>query len=351
MKTEIIKLDKFKIEMDKLHYAADVLREGGLVAFPTETVYGLGANALDPAAVQKIFTAKGRPSDNPLIVHISDRQALSELVNIIPDNAYEVMKCFWPGPITLVLEKSPNVPDIITAGLNTVAVRMPSHPIALALIKEAGIPIAAPSANTSGKPSPTDASHVIEDLTGRVDVILDGGPTAIGLESTVLDLTEKTPVILRPGGVTIEQLREILGKVETDPALKEKDVIGLIPKSPGMKYTHYSPKADVIIIEGRLEAVVQKINSLCRQYAIQGILVGVLTTEQTKGLYLSKEIICMGDRENPVTIAANLFRAMREFDQRGVRVILAEAVEASGIGMAIMNRMSKAAGYNIIKAD
>lgn len=351
MKTEIIKLDKFNIEPDKLRYAANVIRDGGLVAFPTETVYGLGANALDPSAVKKIFEAKGRPSDNPLIVHISDRKALVDLANSVPGSAYDVMEHFWPGPITLIMEKSQIIPEVITAGLNTVAIRMPSHPIALALIKEAGLPIAAPSANTSGKPSPTNAAHVIEDLSGKVDVIIDGGPAEVGVESTVLDLTEKTPVILRPGGVTLEQLREILGEVETDPAIKSKDTSGLIPKAPGMKYKHYSPKADVIIIEGKTEAVVKKINSLCLQYADQKVPVGVLTTEQTKGLYITKEIICMGDRDNPVTIAANLFRALREFDQRGVKVILAEAVETSGIGMAIMNRMSKAAGYNIIKAE
>ncbi|MDF2522504.1 MAG: threonylcarbamoyl-AMP synthase [Clostridiales bacterium] len=350
MKTEIIKLNKSNIEMDKLRYAANVLRDGGLVAFPTETVYGLGANALNPSAVQNIFSAKGRPSDNPLIVHISDLKALSQLVSFVPTNAHKVMEHFWPGPITLVMEKSSLVPNIITAGLNTVAIRMPSHPIAIALIREAGLPIAAPSANTSGKPSPTNASHVIEDLLGKVDVIIDGGSTEVGVESTVLDLSDKMPLILRPGGVTLEQLSEVLGAVETDPALKSGDTSELTPKAPGMKYKHYSPKAEVFIIEGRPEAVARKINSLCRQYSDQDIPVGVLTTEQSKGLYESKEVISMGDRDNPETIAANLFRSLREFDKRGVKVILAEAVEAFGIGIAIMNRMNKAAGYKIIKA-
>lgn len=351
MKTEIIKLNKKNIELDKIRYAAQVLKDGGLVAFPTETVYGLGANALNQSAVERIFAAKGRPSDNPLIVHIADAEALSELVGNIPPEAALLIDKLWPGPLTLVMNKSSKVPEIITAGLDTVAVRMPSHPIALALIKESGLPVAAPSANTSGKPSPTSAEHVIEDLKGKVDVIIDGDTSDVGVESTVLDITENPPVILRPGGVTPEQIGQLLGAVNMDPALLKQDLEHQVPKSPGMKYTHYSPKAEVVIVEGRLEKVVAKINKLTQEYLAKGISVGVLTTEQAKDMYLSSEIISMGDRNCPDTIAANLFNSLREFDRIGVQVILAEAIDNKGIGLAVMNRMNKAAGYNIIKVD
>ena len=351
LKTEIIRLDKNNIDLDKVRYAAGVLRKGGLVAFPTETVYGLGANAMDTAAVAKIFEAKGRPSDNPLIVHIADIKSLSELAVGSFTGVSPLMERFWPGPLTLVMNKSQKVPSVITAGLDTVAIRVPSHPIALALIKEAGIPVAAPSANTSGKPSPTSAAHVIEDLTGKVDIIIDGGTADVGLESTVLDVTEKPAVILRPGGITPEQLREVLGEVNIDPALVKNQTEEFIPRAPGMKYTHYSPKAEVIIVEGSMSAVVQQINTLAQCQMSKGVRVGILTTEQTRSMYPQGEIICMGDRDNPETIAANLFSSLREFDSRGVELILAEAVDSSGIGLAVMNRMNKAAGYNIIRAE
>ncbi|MCX7921037.1 MAG: L-threonylcarbamoyladenylate synthase [Clostridia bacterium] len=349
MKTEVIKLDINNIDLDKLNYAAQILKDGGLVAFPTETVYGLGANALDESAVKRIFEAKGRPSDNPLIVHIADIGQVSGLVKAIPPEAFAVMERFWPGPLTLVMEKSLIIPEVITAGLDTVAIRMPSHPVALALIKEAGIPIAAPSANTSGKPSPTSSQHVIEDLYGKVDVIIEAGCSKVGLESTVLDMTVLPPMILRPGGITPVELNTVLGKVDIDPSLVSKETEILKPRSPGMKYTHYSPKAKVIIIEGDIQSVVSKVLELQGEYAQKGAKVGILATEQTKDMYSSAEIISMGDRNEPATIAANLFAALREFDMRQVDVILAEAIESTGIGLAIMNRMSKAAGYNIIK--
>lgn len=351
MDTEIIKIDLDNIDMYKLQHAADVLKRGGLVAFPTETVYGIGANALDEASVKKIYEAKGRPSDNPLIVHIADTEALCSLVEVIPYNFHSLKENFWPGPLTMIMKKSKLIPDIITGGLDTVAVRMPSHPVALALIRLSGLPVAAPSANLSGKPSPTSAKHVIDDLSGRVDIIIDAGDSDVGVESTVLDLTSSVPMILRPGGITSEALNIVIGKVGIDPALSPNNSKCLKPKSPGMKYRHYSPKADLCIVDGELDTIVAKIKELSLQYLNEGVSVGILATEQTKGNYSSGEILSMGDRNHPETLAANLFKALREFDKRNVKQILAESVDKTGIGLAIMNRMTKAAGYNIIKAD
>jgi L-threonylcarbamoyladenylate synthase len=265
------------------------------------------------------------------------------------------MDKFWPGPLTIIMHKSCIVPSIITAGLDTVAVRMPSHPVARALISESGLPIAAPSANTSGKPSPTAPKHVIDDLSGKVDIIIDSGFTKLGLESTVLDMTSNPPAILRPGGITLEQLEKVLPGIGIDPGLLAKEINNLAPisnispRSPGMKYTHYSPKADVIVVEGELTRMAGRINQMIDEYKAQGANIGVLATEQTLTLYKDVEIICVGNRDEPETIAANLFGALREFDERNVEVIFAEAIENLGIGLAVMNRMNKAAGYNIIK--
>ncbi|MDP4179825.1 MAG: L-threonylcarbamoyladenylate synthase [Bacillota bacterium] len=349
MNTEIIRIDKNNINVDKIKAAADILRVGRLVAFPTETVYGLGANALDEEAVKKIFAAKGRPSDNPLIVHVSDKEMIEGLVKKIPEKAFELMRQFWPGALTLIMEKADCIPHIITGGLNTVAIRMPSHPIALELIKVSQIPVAAPSANISGRPSPTEAEHVIHDLSGKVDLIIDGGSSNIGLESTVLDLTVDPPMVLRPGGVTLEQLRGLLKDVVVDPALLDITRSEFRPKAPGMKYTHYSPKADVIIVDGNIEAIVSKINELASNRISNGIKVGILATEQTREKYKSCNVLSLGDRRKPETIAANLFKGLRELDLTGVEVIFTEAVDDTGVGLAIMNRMKKAAGFNIIK--
>jgi len=349
MKTEIIKVDINNMDRDKLKYAADVIKEGGLVAFPTETVYGLGANALNEAAVHNIFKAKARPADNPLIVHVAKKEDVERLVKEIPTAVPRLIEAFWPGPLTLVMNKSDIVPKSVTAGLDTVAVRMPSHPVALELIRASGLPIAAPSANTSGRPSPTCAQHVSEDLRGKVDVIIDGGNTDVGLESTVLDATLFPPVILRPGGITPEQLESLLGSVDLDPAVLKKVAQGFIPMSPGLKYTPYSPKADVVVLEGELPLVVERINALAAEYAMKGIKVGIMATAQTKDLYKGAEVISVGDRDHPETIASNLFRVLREFDERNTGLILAEAIGSSGIGLAVMNRLNKAAGYNIIK--
>lgn len=352
MNTEILRIDACQIDIGKISYAAGILRKGGLVAFPTETVYGLGANAMDGDALKKIYDAKGRPSDNPLIIHIADKNDVNILTLDIPDCARNLMDRFWPGPLTLVMKKSAAVMPVITAGLDTVALRMPSHPVALALIKEAGIPVAAPSANLSGKPSPTSAEHVIEDLTGRVNVIIDAGPTGLGLESTVLDLTVKPPVVLRPGGVTLSQLAGLIGEVAADKAISNygcEAADDSRPRSPGMKYRHYSPVADMLIIDGRLDSVVKKIYEMAGEYCSNGIRAGILATDQTKYFYNNFEVLSLGDRDKPGTIASRLFGLLREFDRRGVSVIIAEGIDDTGIGAAIMNRMIKAAGGKLIR--
>lgn len=355
MVTEIIKIDVTIPGWDKqLDHAAGVLKAGGLVAFPTETVYGLGANALDTKAVEGIYKAKGRPSDNPLIVHIAEIKALEHLVNTIPVTAHRLIKAYWPGPLTLVMPKSDKVPSIITAGLDTVAVRMPSHPIALALIKKTGLPVAAPSANSSGRPSPTLAKHVIEDLTGKVDIIIDGGSAKVGMESTVLDITVEPPMILRPGGITREQLQQLLGAVGTDPALSASLEGTTPPRSPGMKYRHYAPKAALLLVQGPHDRVVFEIGRRAELYIKEGTNIGILTTNETAALYepslyTSCRFLSLGSRQKPESLASNLFRCLREFDEKAVEVILAETPETDGIGMAVMNRLIKAADGSIIQ--
>lgn len=359
MKTEILKIDYKNIDTDKLIYASEILKSGGLVAFPTETVYGLGANALDSEAVNNIFKAKGRPQDNPLIVHISENKALESLCLEVLPEVQNLIEKFWPGPLTLIFEKSPIIPDIITAGLKTVAVRMPSHPIALALIENSGVPIAAPSANSSGKPSPTLAKHVIEDLFGKIDLIIDGGASDVGLESTVLDIVATPPMILRPGAVTLEELKLELGEVKLSPQFAIKSNIGnanIAPKSPGTKYKHYSPKGELFVFEGKQNDIIDKINELVFNYSKKGTTVGILATKQTKEFYNKHAkldngpiVISMGDRNNPGSIAANLFNCFREFDQKNIKIIFVEAINNEGIGFAVMNRINMASGYNIIK--
>lgn len=349
MDTKIVDIDPYNINHGTLKKAGILIRNGGLVAFPTETVYGLGANGLCTDAVQSIFKAKGRPSDNPLILHISHKQELDRLVDGIPSTAIKLIEAFWPGPLTLILKKRPLIPEAVTAGLETVAVRMPSHPIAMHLIEYAGVPVAAPSANISGKPSPTRAAHVIRDLSGKVHMIINGGDVTVGLESTVAEVTDAGVVVLRPGGVTLEQIREIDGSAILDPAL-EGDFFRGVPRAPGMKYTHYSPEAEVIIIEGEPKKVVAVIEQMAREMEGQGKKVGIMATGRTRALYTHGQVISAGDREEPSTIAAGLFAALREFDMLGVDVILAEGVEQKGMGLAVMNRLLKAAAYHVIKA-
>ncbi len=377
MKTEILKIDPLDNGLEirrKIKYAAQVIRNGGLVAFPTETVYGLGADAFNAKAVEGIFKAKGRPADNPLISHISDVSQIDRLVSgEVPPVARVMMEQFWPGPLTLIMNKAEAVPGIVTAGLGTAAVRMPSHPVALALIEEAGTPVAAPSANSSGKPSPTSAAHVISDLSGKVDVIVDSGASAIGLESTVVDVTVHPPVILRPGWIHIGMLAGLVPGITYDRILTEGDPGASThkPRSPGMKYRHYAPDAQLLISKGNdTGEIAGRIIKLWNRYAEKGIKVGILSTAQTDGIYrghLSRqsgrhlsggnaseaagnesasrtEIICLGDRNDPAGIAATFFYALREMDRRKAGVILAEAIEPEGVGFAVMNRMIKAAG-------
>ena len=330
-----------------LIHAARIVKDGGLVAAPTETVYGLCANALDSEAVSKIFVAKGRPSDNPLIIHISSLDMLSPLVKFIPPTAKILMDHFWPGPLTLIFEATDLVPSIVRAGLPSVAIRFPSHPIMQKLITLSGVPIAAPSANTSGKPSPTNARRVKDDLEGKIDAIIDGGDCEVGLESTVVDLTGDIPTILRPGGVTKTMLEKVIGDVVLDPALVSPDD-SLIPKAPGMKYTHYSPNAQVIIFKGSEEKVIKAINEHIEKDMSLGKKVGVLATDETKDAFLTSNVISLGSIHHLEAIATHLFEALRTFDDNNIDIVYSLAFPEEGIGKAIMNRLEKSAGFNII---
>ncbi|HHY14139.1 MAG TPA: threonylcarbamoyl-AMP synthase [Thermoanaerobacterales bacterium] len=345
--TKIIKVDSVSPELEKIREAAKYIRDDYVVAFPTETVYGLGANALSSSAIGEIFTAKGRPQDNPLIVHIGKTKDIAKIGKGIDSKVEALVERFWPGPLTIVLNKRDYIPKEITAGLDTVGIRFPSHPVARKLILEAGVPIAAPSANISGKPSPTTAEHVIKDLAGRIPVILDGGPTTIGLESTVLDMTSDIPIILRPGGITYEELKEVLGDIRIDNNLYTKEST---PRAPGMKYTHYSPKAEVVLVTGPMDKVVETIKEIAEREIGIGKKIGIMATLETRNIYPKGDVLSIGSREKPSTIAENLFGILREFDNRGVELILAEGIEEKGIGLAIMNRMKKASGFNMINA-
>ncbi|XHH08333.1 MAG: L-threonylcarbamoyladenylate synthase [Candidatus Bathyarchaeia archaeon] len=350
-KTIFFQVDPVNPDPKKIQTAAEIIQKGGLVAFPTETVYGLGANALNANAVLALFKAKNRPLDNPPILHIADPAQVYQLAKEVPKNADALMKRFWPGPLTLIFKRSEKVPRETVAGLDTVAVRMPKHNVALALIKQSGVPIAAPSANLSGKPSPTTAQHVYGDLNGRINAILDGGSTSIGVESTVLDLSVAPPVLLRPGGTPFEAIQKLLPNVVLHPFVaSEKEVALGQARSPGMMHKHYAPNAEVLLVEGTVQAVVKKIKLLSEQYKLEGKRVGVLATDETKKEYVADVVKSMGSRFNLDTIANGLFRELREFDQENVDVILAEGVPLEGIGLAVMNRLRKASGYHIIKA-
>lgn len=347
--TKIFEMDCDNIDASDIKYCGTILRNGGTVAFPTETVYGLGANALDSEAIKGIFIAKGRPSDNPLIVHVTKVEDILPLVAEIPEVAHRAMATFWPGPLTILFKKSALIPQEVTAGLQTVGIRIPSHPIARAVIEAAGVPIAAPSANISGKPSPTIAAHVVEDLMGRVDAIIAGGDCEVGLESTVLDLTGETPMILRPGGITKEMLERALAtKVLEDPALDKRSMEGVTPKSPGMKYTHYSPRAEVLVVIGERSSVAMKINQMQQEYIKEGKKVGIICRDETCSLYRDAVVKSMGMANNLSMMAANLFKILREFDNTDVDVIFAEGVEEAEVGRAIMNRLIKASGYQVM---
>lgn len=352
MKTILAKVDLSRSDSaEVIQTAAKILQEGGLVAFPTETVYGLGGNGLDSTACEKIYIAKGRPSDNPLILHISEFEELNPIVREISPAAKKLMDAFWPGPLTMVFPKSEIVPEKATGGLDTVAVRFPSHPVARAIIRAAGLPIAAPSANSSGKPSPTRASHVEFDLNGKIDMIVDGGAAEWGLESTIVDVSGEVPMILRPGAVTKEMMEKVVGTVEIDPAILTKPAADLKPKAPGMKYTHYSPKAEVILVKGETKAVVDEINRLAAADMAQGYKTGVMATEETKDLYQADIVLSLGSRDKPEEIGANLFKYLRKFDFLGAERVYSEVFSEEGEGMAIMNRLNKAAGYCVIDLD
>ena len=347
MKTEYVDLRDGKDVKEGIYKAAEIIKTGGLVAFPTETVYGLGANGLDENAVPKIYEAKGRPSDNPLILHISKFDEIENIVKEIPDVAFVLADEFWPGPLTMVFKKSDIVPYRTTGGLESVAVRMPSNKIAREFIRAAGVPVAAPSANSSGRPSPTKASHVIEDLDGKIDMVIDGGTVDIGLESTIVDVTGEVPVILRPGFITEEMLLEAVGRVQIDEAVKslspDKD---LKPKAPGMKYRHYAPQGKMTIYKGNPEKVVKLINEEIVKYA--GKKTGVLATDETKRYYKADIVISLGSRKDSESIAHNLFDALRRFDDMGAEIIFSEGFDDNRLGFAIMNRLHKSAGYNIV---
>ncbi|MFC0296468.1 L-threonylcarbamoyladenylate synthase [Geobacillus jurassicus] len=325
----------------QIQEAAEWLRAGEVIAFPTETVYGLGADAANTAAVEKIFAAKGRPSDNPLIVHVAHIAQAETVAASIPPVAKTLMERFWPGPLTLVLPKRTGaVSERVTAGLPTVAVRMPDHPLALALIEASGLALAAPSANRSGRPSPTTAAHVLADLDGRIAGVIDGGPTGVGVESTVLDCSGDVPMILRPGGVTKEALMEAIGRVEEAAALGDEAA----PKAPGMKYTHYAPNAPLWIVAGP-PALLQRLVDESRS---EGKTVGVLTTEENRNRYIADVVLPCGTRQALETVASRLYDTLRRFDETNVDLIYSEAFPEEGIGAAIMNRLRKAAGGRVI---
>ena len=346
VKTEVLRINSKKPDDGIIERASSLIRSGEIVAFPTETVYGLGANALDPLAISKIYQIKGRPSDNPLIVHIGDLNMLSGLVSTISPREMRMIKKFWPGPITLIFKKSKSVPKITTGGLGTVAVRMPRNKIALALIKRSGLPIAAPSANLSGKPSPTNASHVKEDLNGKVKLILDGGRTEIGIESTVIDMTPRIPVILRPGGISKERIEDEIGEVRFhDTLLGIRSKSKKINKSPGMKYRHYSPNARVVIVEGSKTRAEEKIIELTKKLKNDGKRVSIMTTNRSLKPN-ADSVQFLGN--NLDTIARNLFANLRKADKDHIDVIVVQGINYNNTGFAIMNRLKKAA-VQIIK--
>lgn len=349
METLIRKIDNLNIDSEIIKEAAGILQRGGLVAFPTETVYGLGANGLSEEACKKIYEAKGRPSDNPLILHIGDFAQLEQIVEEVPALAKKVMEAFWPGPLTLIFKKKPCVPNSVTGGLDTVGVRFPSNMVARELIRESKLPIAAPSANSSGKPSPTKASHVKFDLDGKIEMIIDGGSTDFGLESTIVDVTGDVAVILRPGAITKEMLVELLGYAEVDPAILAIGTSNAVPKAPGMKYTHYSPKAQVTLVKGETSVVVEKINSLVAENQAKGLKVGVMATDETKDRYKADIVLSVGARNDEIAIGASLFKILRKFDFFAADIVYSEVFAETGEGLAIMNRLNKAAGYNYIE--
>ncbi len=349
MDTIIRKLTDSPEDEDIYQQAAQIICRGGLVAFPTETVYGLGADGMSEDAARKIYAAKGRPTDNPLILHIADRKDLERITDKVTEDADKLMTCFWPGPLTLIFEKRKEIPYGITGGLETVAVRMPSHPAIRELIRRSGTAIAAPSANTSGRPSPTMAEHVWEDMAGRIDMLIDGGSVGIGLESTIVDMTVDPPMLLRPGYITVPMLKRVIGRLQIDPSLMEEAAPGVKPKAPGMKYRHYAPRAELTIVEGELDKAAEEIERLAEEKRRQGYRTGIIATEETRKFYHGGDVRIIGTRQDEETIARHLFAVLREFDELGTQYIFSEAFSQQDLGQAIMNRLLKAAGHQIIR--
>ena len=347
MDTKVVRIDESNKSEAPIREAGEIIRAGGLVAFPTETVYGLGGDALNPISSGKIYEAKGRPSDNPLIVHIADLEALEAIVKCVPETAKKLAAAFWPGPLTMILEKSDLVPKETTGGLDTVAVRMPSDAVALSFIRAAGGYVAAPSANRSGRPSPTRASYVAQDLDGRIEMILDGGDATLGLESTSVDLTVEPPAILRPGFITGEMLRQKLGRVDEDETLFSADS-GQAPKAPGMKYRHYAPKGELTIVRGPAEEVTDFIGKELAEGRRNGKKTGVIATDETIDKYEADVPRSVGKRTDAAAAAKGLYRVLREFDDEGVELIYSESFDGEGISQAVMNRLLKAAGHRVI---
>lgn len=353
MDTKIIEIKNTDDIYEKIKPAADIIKAGGLVAFPTETVYGLGANALDKEAAKKIYEAKGRPGDNPLIAHISSVGDMELLARDIPKEAYILAESFWPGPMTMVLRKKDIVPLETSGGLNTIAIRLPASKTARALIELSKTPIAAPSANISGRPSPTRAAHVIEDMSGRIDMIISAEDVEIGLESTIIDMSDGKITILRPGYITKEMIEAVIGKgrVEFDKAVLQKPDKDIVPKAPGMKYRHYAPKAQMNIVTGDINKVIDYINKRLEEDIENKKNVGIVCTDETIGAYPLGIKKIIGNRKDEGSIAHNMFAILREFDALDVDIIYSEGFETEGLGYAIMNRLNKAAGYNIKKLD
>ena len=325
--------------------AAAILRAGGLVGIPTETVYGLGANGLDPDAVAHIFQAKGRPQDNPLILHIPSADHLERYCQEIPDSAYALAEAYWPGPLTMILRRKPIVPDVVTAGLDTVGMRCPSHPVCRAILEAADVPVAAPSGNTSGRPSPTTAAHMWEDMDGKIDAIVDGGPCSVGVESTIVDLTETPPRLLRPGGITLEQLEKVLGEVAVDPAVTRLMGAGERPRAPGMKYRHYAPRAPVTVVAGDPQ------KSAAYIAAHAGREDGVICFDEFAPLFGGQEVEKLGPAADKGEQARHIFDALRAFDHTQVKAIWAQCPDPAGLGLAITNRLNKAAGFHVVQVQ
>ncbi|MDD6796424.1 MAG: L-threonylcarbamoyladenylate synthase [Clostridiaceae bacterium] len=347
METKVAIVKDLDKDIKYIEEAAQIIKNGGNVVFPTETVYGLGGDALNVDAVNKIFQAKGRPQDNPLIIHVASKD-LSRWAREVPEIAKKLIDKFWPGPLTIILNKKNIVPDVTSASLESVGIRMPNNEVALKLIELSGTTIAAPSANISGRPSPTDVERCVEDLSGKVDYILGADKSEVGVESTIIDCTVEPAVVLRPGGVTLEMLKEIDDRITLDKGIMTKPTKDFKPKAPGMKYRHYAPKAKVTIVIGDSHKVVEKINEIVHNNIEQGKKVGILASKENEDKYKEGEVLVLGSSKDLREVAHNLFEYLRSFDDIGVDVILAEGYEEKGVGIAVMNRLKKAAGYDII---